>query len=266
MTFGERLVMSAQMVGHFESGRRRPRVEDCIRIDEILGTDEFFTRWRTSLEEGRFADHFAAAAELETLAVSLRLFASTLVPGLLQTPEYARAVFLAGAANPTDEDVERRVRNRIERSKVLNDSTSPEVWVLLDENVLRRRVGSGAVMAAQLRRIADLGRSRRIRVHVLPFDHGAHALMESMVHLMRFSDAPPIAYVEGLHTGRVLDDPAVVDACQTSYDLALSEALPVEASLALLEKAAEEHEKHDQQARVGHRSLAEVPVQRSEQR
>ncbi|MFJ9433696.1 helix-turn-helix domain-containing protein [Streptomyces sp. NPDC101490] len=245
---GQLLKISGQMISHFEAGRRRPRIEDAERIDQALGTDGFFTRWRIELEEGRFADHFAAAYELEKLATSLRLFGPTLVPGLLQTAPYAAAVFEAYSVNYTTEDVERRVRNRIDRSLILSDPEGPQVWALLDESVIRRRVGGGTVMAEQLRHIVALARGGRIRVQVLPFTSGAHALMESMVHLMRFKDCPPIAYVEGLHTGRVLDDPEVIEDCRTSYDLALSEALPVEDSLTLLEKAAKEHERHDQQA------------------
>ncbi|MFE3071784.1 helix-turn-helix transcriptional regulator [Streptomyces sp. NPDC059247] len=238
--------VSPNMIGHFEGGRRRPCIEDTQRIDVALGADGFFTRWRIELEENRFADHFDAASQLEKVATSLRLFGPTLVPGLLQTPAYATAVFEAFTVNPTSEIVGAKVQKRIDRSRILRDPSGPEVWVLLDEAVVRRRVGSGAVMAEQLRHITELARSRRIRVQVIPFGSGAHALMESMVHLLRFAEDPPVAYVEGLHTGRVLDEPEVVVECQTSYDLALSEALPVGQSLALLDASAEEHERHEQ--------------------
>ena len=240
---GEKVVISPQMIAHFEAGRRKPHLDDARRLDQALETDGFFTRFRRTLEDTRFADFFAIAAEMESLAIGLKYYGSTLMPGIFQSEEYARAVFVAGAANPTSADVERRVANRRERAKLLDDPLGAIVWTLLDENVVRRRVGGGPAMAAQLRHLATLGHSGRVRVHILPFRVGAHALLESMVTLMRFADSPPLAYVEGLQTGRILDDPAVVDACQGAYDLALSDALSSAESLALLEEAAEKHER-----------------------
>ncbi|MQS36754.1 helix-turn-helix domain-containing protein [Streptomyces katsurahamanus] len=238
----EMCVISPQMIAHFEAGRRRPRVDDARRLDQALGTDGFFYRWRLSMDEGRYPDHFAAAAELEALAITLRFYGATLVPGILQTSAYARAVFVAGSANYVPEAIERSVANRIARASILAQAT-PEVWALFDESVIRRTIGGPAVMAEQLRHIADLGRGGRVRVHVLPFDVGAHSLLESMVVLKRFTDAPPVAYVEGLKTGRLLDNPAVVEDCESAYDLALGDALPIAASLALLEEAAKEFER-----------------------
>jgi transcriptional regulator with XRE-family HTH domain len=243
-SLGEKVVISPQMIAHFEAGRRKPHMDDARRLDQALETDGFFARFRRTLDDTRFADFFAIAAEMEALAIGLKCYGSTLIPGILQTEEYARAVFNAFEANPTSADVERRVANRLERANLLDDPRGAVVWALLDENVLRRRVGGAAAMAAQLRHIATLGHSGRLRVHVLPFAVGAHALLESMVTLMRFADAPPLAYVEGLQTGRILDDPAVVDACQGTYDLAVSDALSSAESLAFLEEAAEDHERH----------------------
>ncbi|CAM5600077.1 transcriptional regulator [Streptomyces spiroverticillatus] len=242
------LLTSPQNVAHWEAGRRKPQLDDAKRLDELYGTDGILARMREELDEDKFADHFEQAAELEKLALGIRVYGATLVPDLLQTSDYARAVFRAGTPNYTAAAVERRIDNRIERSTLLDDADAPEMWALLDESVVLRRIGGGAVMAEQLRHIAELGRSGRVRTHILPFSHGAHALLESMVVLMRFSDAPPVAYVEGLRTGQLHDDPAVVLACQASYDLALADALPVEASLSLLEKAAEEYA-HDRYAR-----------------
>ena len=239
---GEITVMSPQMIAQFEAARRKPRSEDAKRLDQALGTDGFFHRMRGALAASRFADHFAIAAEMEGLATVIKCYGLALVPGLLQIDAYSRAVFRSGTANPAERDVERRVTSRLGRTKVLDDPHSPAMWALLDEHVLRRPVGGPVTMAAQLRHIADLARRGRVRTHVLPFAVGAHALMESMVVLMRFSDAPPLAYVEGLRTGRILDDPAVVDECQSAYDLALGDALSAGDSLALIEDVAEEYE------------------------
>ncbi len=100
-------------------------------------------------------------------------------------------------------------------------------------------------MAEQITHIAELVESRRIRAHVIPFSVGVHPLLQSMLTLMCFEDQPPVAYVEGLHTGKVHDAPDMVDRFQGAYALALSDALPLKESLALLRTTAKEYGHHD---------------------
>lgn len=239
-SLADQVVCSPSLIAHYEAGRRKPQREDARRLDRVLAADGFFERFLGTLESEQYAEHFAHAADLEKLALKIQSYASSLVPGILQTADYARAVFAAGRPNWAAQDLDKRVVNRLERARILEDPAGPVVWALLDENVLRRRVGGPLVMAEQLDHISRLGRSGRIRTHVMPFSVGEHALMESMVVLMKFADAPPIAYVEGLRTGRVMDDPALVDECQAAYDLALGDALPQRASLGLIDSLAED--------------------------
>jgi transcriptional regulator with XRE-family HTH domain len=237
---GEQVVCSATLISHFEAGRRLPKPDDAQRIDRALGTDGFFARWLQDLES-KYADHFAAVAELEQQATLIQQFALSLVPGVLQTDDYARALFRAYRPNHTAEELDEAVVIRTRRSRILDGSLRPVVWTLLDEAVLRRRVGGPHVMAEQLRKVADLAEAGRLRLHVLPYGVGAHALMESLLTLMSFEDSPPVAYVEGFLTGNLMDDPALVAASQTAYALALSEALSQQESVALVRAAAEEH-------------------------
>ncbi|MFG2286001.1 Scr1 family TA system antitoxin-like transcriptional regulator [Streptomyces sp. NPDC048595] len=236
----ELVVCSPTLISHWEAGRRLPKPDDAARIDRALGTDGFFARWLEDLDS-KFADHFAVVAELEPHATEIRQFSNSLVPGLLQTEAYARAVFDAYSPNQRT-DLDERVVNRTARGRILDDPLKPVMWMLLDEAVLRRRVGGPRVMAEQLHKIADMAEARRLRLHVLPFGVGAHALMESMLTLMAFEDAAPIAYVEGFCTGNLLDNPALVSASQSAYALALSEAATRQESLALVRAVAEEHE------------------------
>lgn len=251
---GELIVMSPQMIAHFEAGRRKPRLDDAKRMDQALGTDGLFYRLRKALGDPGIADHFAMVRELEPFATVIQSYASALIPGLLQTKEYATAVMRAGVPNPVAGNVEQRVAARLDRARILDDPGGPVSWFLVDEHVIRRRVGGPAVMATQLRHVASLARRGRIRLHLLPFSVGAHALMESMVLLLRFADAPALAYVEGLKLGRVLDEPAVVEECEESFDLALGDALSAAESLTLLEEVAEEYER--QAAQLGGRQVA----------
>ncbi|MFC8075502.1 helix-turn-helix domain-containing protein [Streptomyces sp. NPDC057307] len=239
---GERVVCSPSLIAHFEAGRRTPSLPDAQRLDKVLRTDGFFVRMRRTLGKVKFAEHFEAAAEAEQLASFIEEYAVSLMPGVLQTERYARAVLRAGQTNSTAADVDERVANRLERGRMLNNRESPTVWAILNENVIRAVVGGPEVMAEQLRHIAALGRSGRVLVQVVPHREGAHATMSSMVKLMRFDDAPDMVYVEGLLTGALTDEPSMVRRYRDAYDLARAASLPPEASLDLLDSVAEEYD------------------------
>ncbi|GAA0488373.1 helix-turn-helix transcriptional regulator [Streptomyces olivaceiscleroticus] len=239
----QRAIMSRTHIAHIEAGRRKPSLEDARRLDQVLETGGLFERFLPTLDDRSLANFFALAAELEQRATMIREYASSLVPGLLQTEAYARAVIRSYFPPRTGEACDKIVVTRLERARMLNDPTTPVMWDLLDEAVLRRPIGGPAVMAEQLRYIADLGESERIRVHVLPFSIGVHPLMEGPAMLMSFDDTPPVAYAEGLQTGHVIDDPSAVQQCHVHYELALSDALSHPDSLALLRAVAEEYER-----------------------
>ncbi|MCT7351396.1 helix-turn-helix transcriptional regulator [Streptomyces sp. 15-116A] len=239
---GARVFVSGGYIGQFEQAIRKPQLDVAQRIDEILQTDGIFERLcRKLIDDRRYADYFARAAELEALATSISEFAPTLVPGLLQTPEYARSVTLAMNPLAPDEYIEEKVSGRIERARILKDATRPKYWVILHENVLRVPVGGHAVMAEQLEHVAAVARARTAVVQVLPTVAGAYALMNGMVVLMEFDDAPPTAYTEAVYSGNLLDDPAVVKRTHAAYDLLRAAALSPEASLALIESATKDH-------------------------
>ncbi|WP_329547680.1 helix-turn-helix transcriptional regulator [Streptomyces sp. NBC_01356] len=239
---GHRVFVSGGYIGQFEQAIRKPQLDVAQRIDEILQTGGFFERtWRKLIDDKRYADYFAAVVELERLATKIAEFAPTLVPGLLQTAAYARAVMLAGNPFVTDEYIEEKVTARRERAQMLDDATRPVYWAILHEHVLRIPVGGAGMMAEQLAHIADLARQRRIVVQVLPYSVGAYPLMGRMVQLMEFEDAPPTAYTEAVYSGNLLDNPTLVKRVQEAYDLLRAAALPPEASLTLIESAAEDH-------------------------
>ncbi|MFE0252570.1 Scr1 family TA system antitoxin-like transcriptional regulator [Streptomyces sp. NPDC059010] len=239
------VVCSPTLISHFEAGRRLPKPDDARRIDRVLGTDGFFERWLEDLES-KYADHFAAVAELEQQATLIQQFALSLVPGVLQTDDYARAAFRAHWPNHTAEALDEAVVIRTKRARILDGPLNPVVWTLLDESVLRRRVGGPQAMAEQLHKIADMAEAGRLRLHVLPYGVGAHPLLQSLLTLMSFEDSAPVAYAEAFRTGHLMDDPALVAASHSAYALALSDALSQQESLALVRAAAEEHT-HGQQ-------------------
>jgi transcriptional regulator with XRE-family HTH domain len=245
---GQRVVMSRTHIAHIEAGRRRPDVEDARRLDRELGPDKFFERFLPTLDGRKVAEHFAEALEFEGQAIEIREYAPTLVPGLLQTKEYACEILGSGYPRKSDGELENLVATRLERARILDNFHAPEACFLLDEAVLRRVVGGPTVMCEQLRHIAKLGASRRIRVHVLPYSVGAHALQAGFLSLMWFEDLPPIAYAEGVNSGRIMELPSMVRACQELYDQALGDALSRLKSLDLLRTVAEDYEHEAQRA------------------
>ncbi|GAA2874752.1 helix-turn-helix transcriptional regulator [Streptomyces mexicanus] len=238
---GARVFVSGGYIGQFEQAIRKPQLDVAQRIDEVLQTDGFFERlWRKLIKEQRYAEYFAHAAELERLATSICEWAPAVVPGLLQTPDYARAIYLSSNPFATDEYIEEMVGLRMERAQMLKDVTRPVYWVMLHETVLRVPVGGAAVMARQLDHIVATARARRAVFQVLPFSAGAHPQMGKLMTLMEFEDAPPTVYTEGVLSGNLLDDPAVVKGVRAHYDHLRATALSPEASLALIESAAED--------------------------
>ena len=239
---GERVFCSGAYIGQFETAVRKPQLDIAQRIDEELQTGGFFARMCEELiNSSPFADYFTDAAELQGVAEAICEWSPTLVPGLLQTEGYARAIFRAAQPFRPAKEREDWVRSRMERTRLLDGPTGPSLWVIVDEGVLRRPIGSDAEMAAQLHHLAEMAHGDRVLVQVLPFKARAHALLEGNVTLMTFTDAPPVAYVEGPYSGQLLDDPATVTRCETNYDLARAAALPPEESVALIESAAKEY-------------------------
>ncbi|MEV7400910.1 helix-turn-helix transcriptional regulator [Streptomyces sp. NPDC091267] len=237
-------IMTRSHISHIEAGRRVPSDEDARRLDNALNTGNVLSSFLPK-DDGTIADYFEAARQLEQQATMIREFALSFVPGILQTERYARAVLGTGFPPRSNEERDRHVVTRLERSKILTDQVTPVVWALLDEAVLRRPVGGRKVMAEQIMHIVRLVENGRVRAHVMPFGLGTHPLMQSMLTLMWFEDQPPAAYSEGVSIGKVHDSPAVVERLQSAYHLALSDALPMQESLALLRATAKDYGHHD---------------------
>ncbi|HEY4464008.1 MAG TPA: helix-turn-helix transcriptional regulator [Streptosporangiaceae bacterium] len=174
---------------------------------------------------------------LEDEASAMRLYCPELVPGLLQTEHYARAVIRAVRPGYDDESVERRVTARLVRQKALLDrENSPELLCVLNEAVLRRQVGDGHVMAAQLRALADAAARPHLALQVLPFSAGAHAALEGGFVLIEFPDAqdPDVVYVEGIMGDLYLESVEEIKRYQLAFERIQTVALSSQETLALI--------------------------------
>ncbi|MGP3986950.1 helix-turn-helix domain-containing protein [Streptomyces sp. 3N207] len=232
-------------LSEIERGERRMPPDLAEHVDQVLGTDGFFSRRCEDVRKARLRGHaayFAKVLEAEKQALTIEEWAPTVFPGLLQTEAYARAVVEATHPLEDAEQVEIKVKGRSARAQLLDtDHGKPMYWAILHEFVLRQQVLPGEEMAHQLDRLAELALRRRIVLQVLPWNAGAHPFMLGTAMLMTFADAPPLVYTESLHSGETLDDPALVQQYRTSYDLLRAAASPPEASLAMIREVAEEH-------------------------
>ncbi|MER5959917.1 Scr1 family TA system antitoxin-like transcriptional regulator, partial [Streptomyces sp. NPDC001893] len=115
-----RAIMSRTHIAHIEAGRRRPSLEDARRLDKVLATGGVFENFLPTQGEGRVAEHFAEALELERQATVIRTYAPKLVPGMLQTETYAREVLQSGFPPKTDEERDKLLVTRLDRARILD--------------------------------------------------------------------------------------------------------------------------------------------------
>ncbi|MGW1880993.1 helix-turn-helix domain-containing protein [Streptomyces sp. NPDC001970] len=232
-------------LSEIERGERRMPAELAEHVDRALKTDGFFKRRCEDVRKARrrgHAHYFERVLEAEKHAETIEEWSPTLIPGLLQTEAYARALVQAAMPLAPNEEVEEKVGARMARGHLFEDDhKTPMYWAILPEVLLRQPILPPEQTAEQLYRIAALGRRRRIVPQILPWNCGPHPLMMGMVKVMTFPDAPPLVYLESQHSGDTIDDPALVEEYRRSYDLLRAAALPPEASLAMIEEAAEDY-------------------------
>ena len=184
---------------------------------------------------------FEAYLGMEDAASVIRCYHTRLVPGLLQTEDYARAVI--GAAYPlaSAEEIERRVGLRMRRARLLRRAHPPKLWAILDEAVLRRPPGDQAVMGAQIEHILELSRLPHVTVQVVPFHRGGYADAGShRFTMLRFAEAAlsDVVYLEHLTGATFLDKTDDLDAYAKVMDQLCLDALPAAGSTAFLAESA----------------------------
>ncbi|MEX2982351.1 Scr1 family TA system antitoxin-like transcriptional regulator [Streptomyces sp. C36] len=237
---GQRAFCSGTYIGQFETAVRRPQLEISKLLDEALGSGEHLQRLcRLSRASKGVASYFADAADLQLRAKTISEYSPVLMPGLLQTEEYARAVVRAAQPFAAEDKVEEFVRARVDRQQLLDDTSHPLMWIVLQESTLWSHISGSAGMQRQLMHVIEMAQRPRIIVQVLPFTAMAEAFMDGMVMLMDFSDAPPVVYTEGARSGQLIEDTALVESNWKSYDLVRAAALSPASSLSLLESTAE---------------------------
>jgi transcriptional regulator with XRE-family HTH domain len=156
---------------------------------------------------------FRTYVDLESAASLIRTYEGQLVPGLLQTDGYMRAVVQGALLDDSGEEVGRRVRLRMARQTLLTGEQPPRLWAVVDEAALRRPVGGRDVMRGQLERLVDATKLPNVTLQVLPLDSGAHPAMVGSFSVLRFPDQelPDVVYLEHLTSALYLNKPDEVD-------------------------------------------------------
>jgi len=238
---GQRVGYSAAQVGKVETGERAPSQDFARRCDQALpGADGLFVRIHalTQRWDGGYPSWFAEWVEAERRATSLCWWEPLLVPGLAQTADYARALFEAWRLADGGE-LDQLVSGRMERQSIFEGPDPPSLWVIVDEGVLRRRIGSEKIMHDQLAHLADMADRAKVTIQVVPGEVGAHVGLLGAFAIASV-DAAGIVYMESPDQGQTTETPSVVAKVSATFDTLRAEALPRGPSRDLIRRVAEE--------------------------
>ncbi|WP_406367198.1 helix-turn-helix transcriptional regulator [Streptomyces sp. NBC_01546] len=237
---GDIIYCTGSLIGQVENTKRVLTRDFSERVDAALGTDGTFSRLVGLVLRSVLPTWFQAYAEMEARASYISTFQAQLVYGLLQTPDYARAVL--GVRN--EKGLDARVAARMERQRVLDRENPPLMWVVLSEAVLHQEIGGREVMRNQLAHLLDLRRREWVRVQILPFEAGAHTGLMGSFNLLRFDDDPDIVYTEDFVQGHMTANPQALREGSLRYDHLQAAALSLDESAVLIARVLEERYGH----------------------
>jgi transcriptional regulator with XRE-family HTH domain len=238
--FAELVRYSKHTVASVELGRRLADESYVERSEELLGNTGALRKSAKYVTRGRgdvgLAAWFRQWARLERVAVSLYTYECRLVPGLLQSEGYARALFENRLPLLTEEQTEAQVEARLERQRMLHDRPTVPFHFIVEESVFRRRLGGRDVLRGQLDLVLELTAPPNVLLQVMPTEAEFHACMDGPVRLLETREGRRLAYSEGQENGRLISDRKEVRLLQQRYDTLRSQALTPQDSRGLLEQ------------------------------
>ncbi|MCG5216975.1 helix-turn-helix domain-containing protein [Streptosporangium sp. KLBMP 9127] len=237
---GDRLLRSASLVSGIERGIRTPQPDFAEAVDQTFGlTDRHFARLAERIHQSPGGPRWYArwVEEIEPAATVLRSWDPLLVPGLLQTEAYARAVF-SQAPRITPQGVEERVQARLLRQHILERRDPPCFMVLIDAGVLRRKVGGAEVMRDQLDYLINVASRPAMSLQVV--DPECLTGLMGPFMIAELPDAPDTVHIESSAEGRISTDSDTVSSLWRRYDAIRSWAYPDRASLEMIKEVRQE--------------------------
>ncbi|MFF9124439.1 helix-turn-helix domain-containing protein [Streptomyces sp. NPDC014889] len=250
----ERLLVSQSKISRLENGRRsisQRDVRDLCGVYEVEDhriVDSLMQMAKDSRQQGwwhSFGDiPYSVYIGLETDAASLRIYDPQVVPGLLQTRQYAEALIAGALPETAPADIEKRVQVRMRRQERISAAENPlRLWTVLDEAALRRVVGSPALMREQLEHLVEQTRLPHVTVQVIPFEMGAHPGLNGQYAILEFPDTADssVVYIEGVTSDLYLEKANDVQKYSVMYEHLRAQALNVEQSRQFIADIAKEH-------------------------
>lgn len=233
------------------------------QLDEFFGTDGLFQRLYPAARKDVHPDRYRRSLELESKAQQIEEYTTAVVPGLLQTPDYARALITHGSLGDISPDeIETRLAARLSRQERFTSTDRPRYWVVLDEAVLRRPIGGPKIMAAQLDALLKAVEDRIVTVQVVLFEVGVHLFLGSSLTLLTLPNRSVVAYLEGVKSGELIEDPLYAAEFERAYDRLRAVALSPETSVNVIHAAIKEFTSDDaHHPRPGHRDMAQEQLQ-----
>lgn len=240
--FGQLVGYGPDAISSMERGVRLIRPEVLERADELLDAGGVLREAIPEVREAmgrvrtRHPEWYRGYADLEAQAKALHVYSNLLVPGLLQTEAYARAVFSQWRPLLSEETIEKRVIDRMARQQILEPWPSPTFSFVLDESVLLRPVGGREVHVGQLENLLRIGQFRAVELQVMPMDREEQPSMDGPFNLLTVRKGEQVAYVE-IHTyPRLITDAEEVRVLSERYGLLRAQALRPSESLDLIDK------------------------------
>lgn len=232
-----KVTASKSQLARIETAESMAARELSAEFDRLFGTDGHFARLYGLARRETHPVQYRAYMELEERAVAIDEYAGHTVPGLLQTEGYARAL-LRCDPEASEEQVERLVEARVSRQERMHTSDAPYLWAILDESVIRRPIGGATIMREQLCALIPLVDTATMKIQVLPYSHGEHALLGGMLALVQLpGDDPDVAYEEGIDVSRLYEDPREVAKRRRKYDALKAYALSPRESATVIKRA-----------------------------
>jgi transcriptional regulator with XRE-family HTH domain len=186
-------------------------------------------------------DPYEVYIGLEADAAVIRAFQPLVVPGFLQTPDYARAMIRSGPQELESDEVDRRLHVRMARQQVLRQAHRPRLWAVLDEAALHRTVGSKTIMREQLMHLASMADAGKATIQIIPFSCGAHAGTTGPFVILSFAQPtdPNVVYLETIPNGIYLEHTSDIEAYMIAFDHLLTAALDPDDSISLINRVAD---------------------------
>ncbi|WTB89438.1 helix-turn-helix transcriptional regulator [Streptomyces cellulosae] len=235
--FGAAIGYGEELVSSVERGRRIPRPEYLDAADEALGAGGKISAMKKDVAEIRYPKTVRDLKKLETEAVELAAYNNSVIHGLLQTPEYAHAVFSARRPPFTADELDQRLSARVARQEIVSETAGRPLFSFVQcESTLRRPLGGRMVMRGQLERLLAVGGFPHVDLQVLPLSHEENPGLAGSFRLLRLKDGATVGHLEVQHISRVIADPKEVQLLEMRYGAIRAQALSPRDSLALIEK------------------------------